>query len=178
MRERPELTVDCVIFQGKDVVLIKRKNDPFKGYESLVELEHIAIIKGYVYNSPEFFKTQKLHPDKIYYITGKDIYRRMLDLIDMGRIDVMLEDIKAANFYIKLFGFDDTIKYWGGKTIDESIYIAFSPSPSQREYTRLLLQHFEQGFDRLIKSGEIDEILANYEIDPGELNFLDRSEIP
>lgn len=33
--ETPALTVDCVIFQGESVVLIKRANEPFKGQYAL-----------------------------------------------------------------------------------------------------------------------------------------------
>ena len=164
-------------YRGGYFKVIKPK-DPYSGYDSLVELDHITIIKGYVYNSPEFFKIQELHPDKIYRITGKDIYRRMLDLINMGRIDVILEDIKAANSYIKFYGFEDTIQYWGGKTMDESIFIAFSPSPTRKELTKSLLQQFEHGFDRMIESGEMGEILASYDIDPREFNFVDITERP
>ncbi len=35
MSERPFLTVDCVVFHGKAVVLIRRAHDPFKGWYAL-----------------------------------------------------------------------------------------------------------------------------------------------
>ncbi|MGE5809563.1 MAG: NUDIX domain-containing protein [Nitrospirota bacterium] len=35
MSERPFLTVDCVVFHGNAVVLIRRAHDPFKGWYAL-----------------------------------------------------------------------------------------------------------------------------------------------
>ncbi len=35
MSERPYLTVDCVVFHGNAVVLIRRAHDPFKGWYAL-----------------------------------------------------------------------------------------------------------------------------------------------
>lgn len=35
MSERPFLTVDCVVFHGDAVVLIRRAHDPFKGWYAL-----------------------------------------------------------------------------------------------------------------------------------------------
>ena len=35
MSERPFLTVDCVVFHGNEVVLIRRAHDPFKGWYAL-----------------------------------------------------------------------------------------------------------------------------------------------
>ena len=35
MRERPFLTVDCVVFYDNAVVLIRRAHDPFKGWYAL-----------------------------------------------------------------------------------------------------------------------------------------------
>ncbi len=35
MNERPFLTVDCVVFHGNAVVLIRRAHDPFKGWYAL-----------------------------------------------------------------------------------------------------------------------------------------------
>jgi polar amino acid transport system substrate-binding protein len=141
----------------------EESNWQFNGISSLENVS-LGVIDGYSYNTEldGYIEKNKTNPDKIQVIDGEIGLVQNFRKLEMGRIDVFVENQAVAANYInenRIIGIKSA-----GQMMDENrehdfVYIAFSPkNPNSQKYAEML----SKGIKEMRENGKLQEILDQY----------------
>lgn len=132
----------------------------YQGVASLARVR-LAAIAGYGYG-PEVSAYLEQPEGEVTLLYGSTPLTNGLQMLDRGRIDVLLEDEQVFRYRVVQQGRTQDFQLVGRVPLDRrysDVFIAFSPRLENAEhYARLL----SEGTARLRASGELAEILARY----------------
>ncbi len=131
-------------------------------YEGLPSLKKITlgVIRGYSYGSlyEKYILKHRNNRDLIEIVSGESGLQQNIDKLQMGRIDMLIEDRTVFNYYL----FQNKIKNTfssRGLAFKEEVFIAFSPElQKSQQYADIL----STGMQALRASGELARILKKY----------------
>ena len=138
--------------------IVKKGNDwKYTSMESLKSIK-LAVIQGYNYGKNMSDYIVK-NPDKVIQMGGNDVVRRILLMMQQGRVDAYLEDRNIAFYTAKQNNLMDEIEVAGTEGTPIAMYIGFSSAlPQSKEYAKIL----SDGILRLRKNGQLKIILDKY----------------
>jgi len=95
---------------------------------------------------------------KVTLATGDDALEKNLKMLDLGRLDAVIENTAVARYRLKELGLSEAMETAGGFE-PTPVYIAFTPAkPQGADYAKLL----SEGIAKLRASGELAQIMARY----------------
>lgn len=92
-------------------------------------------------------------------ISGENMIAQMIQMLAMGRIDLILEDRVVVTYLSKKLGLQDKIEFREAGSPSLDLYLGFSPkNPASQD----LADYFDLGLKELRASGKLKVILARY----------------
>ena len=131
----------------------------YKGVSSLKGV-NLGLVSHYAYG-PELDDYLK-HAAKdlnLDYVSGTDTTSRLFQKLNLGRIDVVIEDKSVASYQMAKAQNKDSFKMVGCLA-KSPLYIAFSPKDQKKG--KDLADIFEKGLQKLIKAKQVGPILKDY----------------
>lgn len=140
---------------------LTKKEDPW-AYDSPSSLpgRKFVYAGGYSYN-PADDKFIKENPKLALGTNGENVMERNLKMLTNKRTQGMLEDIVL----IKYFEWEKkhNLKVAGCLKTFNKAYLAFTPKDKKRSAG--LIKEFDAGFEKIMKNGTLDKILAKYRLE-------------
>jgi len=131
-------------------------------YAGPASLESIRLgaILDYTYSADvdAYLAANRGKAGKVTLATGDDALEKNFKMLDLGRLDAVIENTAVARYQLKELGLTEAMETAGAFEADP-IYIAFTPAkPQGAEYAKLL----SEGIAKLRASGELAQIMARY----------------
>ncbi|MBF0205913.1 MAG: transporter substrate-binding domain-containing protein [Oligoflexia bacterium] len=148
---------------GEAFFVLSSKTWEFKDHSSLKQ-QKMGCIKDYSYGE-DIDKYIKENPTMVECVSGDDPLEQNIKKLIAGRIDVLIED--AAVFWWKVHsmsGIKEKVKSAGSLGKNTPMYIAFSPQDKKKAKSKEYADKFDQGFKKLVASGEIARLKDKYKI--------------
>ncbi|MCR8921843.1 transporter substrate-binding domain-containing protein [Dasania sp. GY-MA-18] len=131
----------------------------YTGDESLNQVR-LGAIQDYSYGTfyYRYIVPHLAEPTRVQVIGGNGGLVRNLKKLAAGRIDVLVEDQFVMDYYRHHEKLGIKLRF-AGVADEEDLYIAFSPArPNSRRYAQVL----NEGYERLVASGQLELIMAKY----------------
>lgn len=137
------------------------KGDPWQ-YKSLHSLKNIALgtLRDYSYGEPldSYIQINVENPLLIQMIAGSNALIQNFKKLQMGRLDVIVENRAVADYVLKMNGMTGNFEEAGSLKSDP-LYVAFSPLyPRAKEMAKKI----DQGLIQLRENGQLKRILQPY----------------
>jgi polar amino acid transport system substrate-binding protein len=151
---------------GYSVNMFYVKEESTWQFDGIASLEKVSlgVIDGYSYNEglDAYIEKNKTNSSKIQVIDGETGLVQNFKKLDMGRIDVFVENQAVGANYInenRIVGLKSAGQITDVNKENDFIYIAFSPSnPNSQKYSQML----SDGIKEMRASGKLQEILDKY----------------
>jgi len=139
--------------------LFVRADNPWKytnAKQLLVENIRLGAIDGYDYEA-SIAKFILETPKQVYLSTGDTALPKLIQLLDLKRIDTLIEDQAVFWYNIKTLGFNaDDYRASGNIDLPEKLYLAF--------HSEKIADLVSKGTIKLRESGELERILEKYNL--------------
>lgn len=131
----------------------------YTGLESLTAIR-LGVIQEYSYGGlhEAYIAPNEHSAERLMVLSGNQVLPRLVQLLEMGRIDALAAEEKVLNHHYQRQGRINPLRN-AGLAYQEELYIAFTPaSPKGRE----LAEALDRGLMKLREKGMIAEILTDY----------------
>lgn len=133
----------------------------FNGVASLQGIR-LGVVKGYEYSEPlNGFLKHNPHNKEIVYLTGQLPMKRILNMIELGRLDVTMADANISDYLIHQMGNKPRVKKSSCGQDFLNFYVTFSPVLAGSKQQAKILS---DAMDELRENGKLQEILDRYGI--------------
>lgn len=140
---------------------LAENNWQFRQAPSLTDIR-LGVVDGYDYGPHiQPYISRWKDSGRVLAITGQQPINRLIKLMQMGRVDTVLEDDDVFHYAARQADFDDyrSAGATGTPAAVNKLFIAFSPAdPNAEKYAQIL----SDGVKRLRHSGELARILQRY----------------
>jgi len=152
------LTDESIGVYDKSFFTLKGNPWRYTGMSSLINIKKLGIVKGEAFPEIEEF-IKKYEKTKIHYLYGSDGYMRLLKMLEVRRVDVIVDNRSVVLYNASKIGLTDKIKLSGSLDRKSNLWHAFSlKHPKAREYAVI----FSEGLREIRDSGELNKILEKY----------------
>lgn len=141
-----------------------KSNFKYTGIDSLNSIK-LGVVKDYAYfeKLDSYIKTHIADKNKIDEHFGDQVQKKMIQKLDMGRIDAFVEDANVTGYALKSMPeVKDVVEAGCGDPV--KLYIAFSPKDKKK--SEELKAKFNTALKKMKDSGELKDILTKYSIKP------------
>lgn len=159
-KDAPNLVLNDEPLGVRRFVLFTRESDPWT-LNSLKSLENRIIIlnKGFSYGelsaSLEQMRDSKI---EVIYIKGENTFSRKFKMLELGRVDTVIEDDLVFNHFSVIEGLPDIFRQAGILTT-ETLHIGFSKKLAE---SALLSDLITRTAREMKQSGELQKMLNDY----------------
>jgi len=131
----------------------------FDGVASLQGVR-LGVVKGYEYSEPlNGFLKKDSNKKEVVTLTGDRPMERILNMIELGRLDVTMADSNIADYLIHQMGKKTRVKKSSCGADYLNFYVTFSPIlKGSRQHAEIL----SRAMDELRANGKLQKILARY----------------
>ena len=158
--EAPELIFPSKPF-GKMTNAFYKRVDSVWQYNGIKSLENLrlGVISDYSYSDDlDAYIEQNEGAERLLVAEGDDALPKLIEMMEANRIDVIVENVNVMAYTL---GKNQIANIIPAGKIDEEflLYVAFSP---KNERSTMFARLFDEGVDKLRKSGELAKIIARY----------------
>jgi polar amino acid transport system substrate-binding protein len=135
----------------------------FAGLPSLAGIR-LGAIRNYAYSDDidEWIRTNADDPKRVFLAGGTEPLNRLLEMLDAGRVDAIVENPHVAAWAARRLGKPAKgLRDAGSVRPLLHFYVAFSPKASDGP---ALAQAFDRGLRALRAEGKLDALLARYQV--------------
>ena len=120
----------------------------------------LGVVKGYEYSEPlNGFLKQNSNNKQVVYLTGQRPMERILNMIELKRLDLTMADANIADYLIHQFGNKARVKKSSCGMDYLNFYVTFSPVLGGSKRQAKILS---DAMDELRSNGNLQKILARY----------------
>jgi polar amino acid transport system substrate-binding protein len=136
----------------------------FAGVGSLDAIR-LGVIQDYTYEAKlDRYIHQNRNTARIYLAKGNDALQRLISLVLAGRIDTFVENAPVVYYTLSQMGIGaSSLRECGSPKQGVDLYLPFSPKMRQ---SKTWAQQFDEGIERLRKTGQLEKILRPYNLKP------------
>lgn len=153
--------------QNSDLILGQYANDFYVHvnsswqYSSLVDLNNktIASILGYDYGDK--LNSLLVKSPTSFRASGETPLKTNLNLLQKGRVDVLIGNRYVIEHTAKKYDYYDSIKFAGSEGISSPLFVGFSHKDLEQNYA----SKFAEGIKNIKRSGQYQAILDKYHIE-------------
>ena len=127
-----------------------------------ISLIKLGVIRGYDYGEElnQYIRSvMDTDNDSVSQLYGNNAIQRNIELLSMGRIDVLVETGPVFWYYAKQMNLSDKFRLAGSVSKPEPCYIAFSPENANHVQLAAIL---DEGIRQLRDNGELVKITQRY----------------
>ncbi len=133
----------------------------YTGSQSLSNIR-LGLISGEVYPGLELYLSSPEAKQYAQYLSGDDGFDRNIKKLIAGRVDAILDNENAINYFSHEFKNGSYLENAGYLNEPEKLYIVFSKkNPHAEEYARL----FSEGIKKMRANGQLASILSRYGVE-------------
>ncbi len=120
----------------------------------------LGLVKGYEYYEPlNTFLMKNINDSNIRYLSGQTVMARILNMINLGRLDLTMEDANVADHLILQLGMVGKIKKSTCAKGELDFFVAFSPAKfNSKKHAEIL----SKAMDTFRRNGQLKKILEKY----------------
>jgi len=143
------------------VTFFTRKDEDWT-YNGLPSLDgkRVLYVNGYSYSaiSPSFQKYVEEAPNIVTISSRKDYMKNVLTMLINNRFDIFGEETAVMNYALSQYGMTEKVKAAGSLSGAANFHLGFSPN----ERGESLKEAFDKSYAKLLATGKIEEILAQF----------------
>lgn len=151
---------DPVIYSTNAFYVKRAEPWRYKGTDSLRGMK-LGLVQDYSFGPKidAYLKAQQ-NTANVNPLSGKGSIRRLISLLNLDRVDVVLEDENVFRYWLSKTAADMSVTN-AGILSTEGAYIAFSPQhPKSAEYAKIL----QAGVEKMKINGRYEQIIKSYGI--------------
>lgn len=131
----------------------------YQGIDSLRQ-PRLTLINGFAYSEPlNSYLTATGRAGNVSYVYGGKPLLRILQMIEIGRTDVTMDDATVVDHLLLVAGLQDSIKKAGCSPNRIDFYVGFSP---KNPLSAARAERLSNAMTELRRTGQLQQILARY----------------